>query len=351
MSVENKWTRAALKLGTAIPRERLQTDVVRWADASRSRRPWAVALSGGADSVALLLLLWAHWPRERARLIALHFDHRLRAAASTADAAFCRRVSKALGIRFRGGRWAEARNDATEAEARAARFAFFRREMSAFGATALWLGQQKDDVVETMLMRLARGSGTGGLAAPRPVQTIGAHRVHLRPLLSLEKREIEAALRSNGIGWRQDATNESGKYLRNRMRLDVVPRWRAANGDRDALAGAALSRELLEEDDAALNAWVAELAPLDARGALRLSRIRGKPRAVVRRAVHLWLGRNFPQSALSRAAFGVLMQDVELERETRRSLGPGMFAEIRRGKLQLIRDSAKKRKGFQRRSN
>jgi tRNA(Ile)-lysidine synthase len=79
-------------------------------------------------------------------------------------------------------------------------------------------------------------------------------------LLTLRKTELAAALKIIGAAWREDATNKEGDFFRNRVRSTVIPPWIKAAG-RDALAGAALSRSLIEEDDAALDAWVDELAP------------------------------------------------------------------------------------------
>jgi tRNA(Ile)-lysidine synthase len=92
---------------------------------------WAVAFSGGADSLALLLVLWAEGPgRWGRKFTVLHFNHRLRGRASTADEKFCAQVCTALGVKQVTGRWRAARKGASEAEARAARFEFFSREMS-----------------------------------------------------------------------------------------------------------------------------------------------------------------------------------------------------------------------------
>ncbi|MES2694553.1 MAG: ATP-binding protein, partial [Verrucomicrobiota bacterium] len=74
------WPARAAALGAAIPRARLHPAVVGWAEGASKRVTWGVGFSGGADSLALLLLLWAHWPERRGRLRALHFDHRLRGA-------------------------------------------------------------------------------------------------------------------------------------------------------------------------------------------------------------------------------------------------------------------------------
>lgn len=327
------WPAIAGRLAAALPRERLHARAVAAGEARRG--PWAVAFSGGADSLALLLLLWAHWPRRRAQLVALHFDHRLRGRESTADARFCRDVCAALGVRLRVGEWREAHRGASEAGARAARHAFFARELTALRSRTLWLAHQQDDIAETMLMRLARGSGAGGLAAPRPVQPMPGGRVHLRPLLTLKKSELLAALRAAGATWREDSTNARPDFLRNRIRGVVMPPWLEASAGRDALAGAALSRERLEEDDAALDAWSAEIAPLARDRSLALEPLAGRPRALWRRALHRWLLVQPHGSDLSRQGFEQLLAAVERGVSTRFSLGANGFAVIRRGVLRF----------------
>ncbi|MBL9186823.1 MAG: tRNA lysidine(34) synthetase TilS [Opitutaceae bacterium] len=311
---------AAARLAAIIPRERLDATVRAWAEASPRRARWAVAFSGGGDSLALLLLVWAHWPERRPTLRALHFDHRLRGAASRSDARFCQRVCRELGVECVTGTWKERRRGASEAEARAARMAFFEQH-----TRVLWLGHQQDDIAESMLMRLARGSGTSGLAAPRPVQPQPRGRVHLRPLLPLKKAEIAAALRAVGVAWREDATNAGDDFFRNRVRRTVVPAWvRAAQ--RDAESGAAISRALLEEDDTALEAWLDEiLPPLPRRGALALTPLVGRPRALWRRALHRWLRAEPRAGELSRAAFETLLTAI-MRGPTRQSAGRAGFA-------------------------
>lgn len=330
------WPRVAEALAARIPRAALHPSVMKWTDddIAIARGAWAVAFSGGADSLALLLLLWAHWPERRSRLVALHFDHRLRGRASTADARFCAGVCAALGVRFVAGAWTEARKGASEAEARAARFSFFQRELGRRRIRALWFGHQQDDIAETLLMRLARGSGTAGLAAPRPLHVQPAGRVHVRPLLTLKKAELTAALTAAGAVWREDASNGTGDYFRNRIRHEALSTWTAAAADRDALAGAALSRELIEEDDAALEAWVNEIAPLSTDG-LRLDvrKLHGRPRALVRRALHRWLVCQADTGDLSRQGFAMLLVAVEKGTFTRFSLGRRGFAVIRKGVL------------------
>lgn len=294
---------------------------------------WALAFSGGADSLALLLIFWAEGPGRWGRdFVVFHFNHRLRGGAADADEKFCREVCKALGVTVVTARWRHARKGASEASARAARFEFFEREMRRRRIRLLWLAHQRDDIAESMLMRLARGSGAGGLAAPRPVQAMGGGRLRLRPLLTLKKAAIVAALKKAGATWREDDSNAGDDYFRNRVRRSVLPAWTKAAG-RDALAGAALSRELLEEDDAALEAWVDQLRPVDRRGRLDVGGLEGKPRAVVRRALHRWLLAVRPDTDLSRQGFAQLLRLVEEGRDSRFSLGARGFAVLKRGQL------------------
>jgi len=339
------WRAAAEEFAAKIPRASLHPAVLKYADAAPTSAIWSVAFSGGADSLAVLLLLWAHWPRRRRRLRALHFNHRLRGQESNRDEVFCRRVCEALGVEFVSESWKTPRKTASEADARVVRHEFLRRN-----SRALWLGHQQDDIAETMFMRLARGSGAGGLSAPRPVQVMPGQRVHLRPLLTLKKSDIVAALKQAGIPWREDSTNSADAFFRNRIRRHVMPAWSTAAADRDALAGAARSRELLEEDEAAFDAWLGELNPFEKKSSLNLEVLVGKPRALLRRALHQWLLDQPAAGDLSRQGFDALLAAVERGTPTRHSLGRTGFAVIRNHRLFFV-FSGKPRSKFQRPAN
>ncbi|MBA4137466.1 MAG: tRNA lysidine(34) synthetase TilS [Opitutus sp.] len=340
------WPAVATAFAARLSHARLHPDAMLTALAEYDRakrrgvRPprWALAFSGGADSLALLLLLWAEGPGCWGRdFVVLHFNHRLRGRAANDDEKFCAQVCSALDLKFVAGGWREARSEASEAEARAARHAFFAREMRRRKLNLLWLAHQQDDIAETMLMRLARGSGTSGLAAPRPVQKQADGRLHLRPLLTLKKAEILAALQAAGAPWREDASNATDRFLRNRVRRSIVPALARATG-RDTVAAMALSRDRLQEDDEALEAWLDELVPLDARRrTLDLSALAGKPRALWRRALHRWLRATGVETGLARAGFEQLLAAVGRGTDTRFSLGARSFAVVRAGKLSLQR--------------
>jgi tRNA(Ile)-lysidine synthase len=325
------WQRVALQLGAVISRDRLHGAVVREADAS-DRRRWIVAVSGGADSVALVLLVWAHWPERRDRLVLAHFNHRLRGKESTADARFCALLARGLGIEYASDRWENRPAEISEAVAREARNTFLETVRKSYRSRLIWTGHQQDDVAESMLMRLARGSGTAGLAAPRPVQDWARKGLRLRPLLSVSRAELRETLTTVGGRWREDESNQGESYFRNRLRKHVIPSWLDAAG-RDALGGAATSRERLEEDDDALEAWLAEIAPFAPDGSLALKALEGRPIALWRRALHRWLLAQADRGDLSRRGFQQLLELAQQGGTCRFSLGKTGFVKIRRGRL------------------
>ncbi len=300
----------------------------------------AVACSGGADSVALLLMLWAHLPERRGRWLVLHFDHRLRGRASTEDARFVARLARSLGESCVVGRWTDPPTAPSEADARGARWTFLETAMETAGARVIALGHQLNDVAESLLMRLARGSGVGGLSAPRPVQCIQQNgTMRVRPLLACPARLLRAALRRARIAWREDATNATDQHVRNRVRRRVLPALASATG-RDALVAMGESRALLAADDEALERWLDELvgAPDPVRP-FDLSSLRGRPVALARRAVHRWINAVGLTEAPGRTAVAALAAAIVAGREQRLSAGPGRFIDLKARCLCLADES------------
>lgn len=335
------WPEVARAFSASLPQDALQAEVLAWS-AGRSmaaKGPWSLAFSGGADSLALLLLLWCRWPEKRPQLQVLHFNHRLRGAASAADLRFCKSVCRALNLSFVTGQWMRAKSiPVSEAAARDARYSFFAESMATTGSKVLLLGHQAEDIAETMLMRLARGSGVGGLSAPRPLQELPPGFWRLRPLLGLSKKTLEEKLRLAGACWRVDASNHSDVYYRNRIRRNVLPGWLEATTGRDALGGAVLSRSLLQEDDEALEAWLRDLKPWAGGGkVLRLAPLLGKPKALWRRAVHTWLLKTPYRGDLSRQGFAALLEMAMLGKASRQSLGNEGFACVKAMELRYVR--------------
>ena len=282
------WNACAARVGGLVSRSDLEPESLAELDAPPVGEPVGVACSGGADSVFLVLALVGCLPGLH-RWQILHFDHGTRGPASRADADSVASMAAGLGLPFIEGS-AVLEDHPTEAVLRRARLGFLHEQVRRLGASRLVLGHQADDVVETILIRLARGSGARGLSAPRPVQAFPSGIRHLRPLLGWSRERIHAILTAAGAPWCEDASNRSDHHLRNRLRHSVVPAWSAAE-TRDVMKGVLLARRKLEDEDRALDAWLAEFVPDDrfASPEIDLSNLEGRPRALWRRAIDRWV--------------------------------------------------------------
>jgi tRNA(Ile)-lysidine synthase len=181
-----------------------------------------VAVSGGGDSVALLHLLTRLSPKLRPRLVVAHLDHGLRRAAS-ADRRFVERLSASLDLAVQAAsqdvREARRKDESLEEAARRVRRAFLLTAARKAGADAIATGHTQDDQAETILMRLARGAGPAALAAMQPA----GPGPFIKPLLGLERAALRAWLKKRGLAFRDDPSNESLAYDRNRVRRLVIP--------------------------------------------------------------------------------------------------------------------------------
>lgn len=187
-----------------------------------------VALSGGADSVALLLLLHEMgYP-----VHALHCNFELRGTASDGDEAFCRRLCHAHDIplsvkHFRTRSYAQRHGISIEMAARELRYQWFAEVAATQGAQAVCVAHHRDDNIETLLLNLIRGTGIHGLTGMRPVSqwTINSSQLSIvRPLLEVSRAEIEAWLTERDQTWVTDSTNlDPDAALRNKIRLQLLP--------------------------------------------------------------------------------------------------------------------------------
>jgi len=187
-----------------------------------------VAVSGGADSVALLLLLARAAEQFALYLEAAHLDHGLR-PESKADLEFvkalCTRLEVSLVAERRDiYRIARARKGNLEETARLERRDFLRRAAQSRDAQLIALGHHRDDQAETFLMQLLRGAGPTGLSGMRMKAEC-----FVRPLLGFSRSEILAYLASEGQPWREDSSNADRKFTRNRVRHELLPLLREFN--------------------------------------------------------------------------------------------------------------------------
>ncbi len=182
-----------------------------------------VGVSGGADSLALLLLLEELRERLGIRLTILHFNLLLRGEESEADERFVAELAAGRGIDFLAGRGdvaraARARGWNLEDAARRLRYTFFSSAVRAGRVTRVAVAHTADDQAETVLARLVRGTGPAGLAAIYPVK---GHVV--RPLIEIRRGELRAYLEGLRQPWREDASNLDTARLRARLRHQILP--------------------------------------------------------------------------------------------------------------------------------
>jgi tRNA(Ile)-lysidine synthase len=187
----------------------------------------AVAVSGGADSVALLRALADAAPELGLVLSVAHMHHGIRGADADADAEFVAALAAKLGLslhRKDANVPASAREnrETLEEAARNLRYAWFSELLQAGSIDAIATAHTLDDQAETVLHKLLRGAWTEGLGGIHPVLT-RPEGVILRPFLDVRRQEIEAWLSLIGQSWKEDATNADTAYTRNRLRRELLP--------------------------------------------------------------------------------------------------------------------------------
>ena len=260
------------------------------------------ALSGGADSVALSMLL-ADAASSGGYVLAglVHVNHQLRGRAAEADESFCRTLAAALDVpiiveRVDVAALARADRISIEHAGHRARYAIFERVAGEQGVDRVATGHTRDDLAETVLLRLIRGAGPGGLAGIRPRAGLV-----VRPLLGVTRRELSEHLAARGLRYREDESNRDLRMTRNRVRhrllpllarefspaiVEVLAREAAiAQADADWIDGVANERaatvvtyggDLVTVDGAALRAEPLAVARRIARAALERASGRGR---------------------------------------------------------------------------
>jgi tRNA(Ile)-lysidine synthase len=183
-----------------------------------------VGVSGGVDSMVLLHLLNAYRKEFDLSLIVAHVNHGLRLEESKEEANLVQKESERLGLHFEYGQFDVKKSQragglSLQNAGRRIRFRFFKSILLKYQAHKIALGHNADDQVETVLLRLIRGSGLQGLKGMLPIRE---GRV-IRPLLEVWKEEIESFASAKGIPFLLDSSNLKEDYLRNRFRLSLIP--------------------------------------------------------------------------------------------------------------------------------
>jgi tRNA(Ile)-lysidine synthase len=220
------------------------------------------ACSGGADSVALVALLLKLREEMPLEVRLAHFNHRLRDEAGK-DERFVRDLARRWALPLAVGA-ADVRSHAAkkklnlEEAGRELRYAFLRRTAAAAGATKTATGHTMTDQAETVLMRLMRGTGLAGLAGIAPV-VAGTPCPVVRPLLDIPGPGLRAWLEAEGIAFREDTSNRDRRFLRNRIRAELLPELERRY-EPQAVAHLARLASIAREDEELLGGFVRELA-------------------------------------------------------------------------------------------
>jgi tRNA(Ile)-lysidine synthase len=281
---------------------------------------YVVAVSGGVDSVALLRLLAR---RPDLRLTVAHYDHGIR-PDSVEDRRLVQKLAREYGLPFvyHEGRLGAR---ASEAMARQARYDFLHQVRTASGAGAIVTAHHQDDLLETIILNLLRGTNRRGLSPLR-----GAEAVE-RPLLHMPKAELLRFAEREGLQWREDSTNADDRYLRNYVRHHIMPRF--AEADREALLAIAERTYQLNRHIEQQAANYLHLQP--ARGTLDRQAFAALPHEVAREIMAEWLLKN-TGAELSRKLLERLMMAAKIGRSgTKVNINKGYWLEIGRTTLAL----------------
>jgi tRNA(Ile)-lysidine synthase len=288
-----------------------------------------IAVSAGPDSTALLAALAElHATGAVGALSALHVDPGLRPGGAE-DAAACRELCRTLGVPFASVR-VEVGAGNVQAAAREARYAALRAEALRVGAARIATGHTRTDQAETVLLRLLRGAGARGLAGIPPRRG-----VLVRPLIDRARQEGLDYLRRRHLGWRDDPTNATPRFARNRLRQRLWPILLEMN----PAAEAALARaaDLLRDDERALARRAGAL--VGTASSVALDRLDAEPRAIRRRVVRRLAARvgrggvASPEALHVEAVLGLLRRGGG----GRTELPGGLEARVERGRLTVRR--------------
>ncbi len=242
---------------------------------------YLAGISGGRDSVVLLHLLQT---AAFENIVVCHLDHGLR-KESAADGEFVNRLALESKMRIINEKRPRA-TSASESTLRAVRYAFFARAARETNASGVFLGHHADDLAETFLWNLLRGSGTAGLSGMQPDRVVktdaGSIRL-LRPMLEIWRSEIDQYAADNALTHVEDASNRSRKFTRNRLRHDILP-WLESKLDRPVRQNLHRAATIFRDENEALDALVPPIAD-----ALQTADLLTLPIALQRRTILTWL--------------------------------------------------------------
>jgi len=312
------------------------------------------AVSGGADSVALLRAVAALKTGGAGRLCVAHFNHKLRDEAED-DERFVVALCKQLGLSCETGfghvaQLAADASEGIEPAARRARYEFLKETAGRLGARFVLTAHTADDQAETILHRIVRGTGIAGLAGMSRTRRLG-HATLLRPLLSVRRRELEEYLRDIGQPFREDSSNADRRFTRNRIRHELLPllgrQYNSAVADALLRLGS-LAADVQGVIDELVDQLHQRAVKFENKSAVEIdtAQLAGQPPHLLRELLALvWRRQSWPMRSMGfvqwdQLARMLLISDADCSSSTavNKQIFPGnVQAEIRNGILRLMR--------------
>lgn len=305
-----------------------------------------LAVSGGVDSMALLHGTRQLWPEETDRIVVAHVNHQLRGTDSRADAEFVEEAAAALDLQFvlltcEISETARDQGGSIEEAARQCRYELLLETAERMHLSLVVCGHHRNDQAETVLHNILRGTGLKGVAGMAPIRSLSDSVQLVRPMLSVSRSAAEDWLRSQQRPWRDDKSNSSPRFTRNRIRNELLPLLAESYNPQvvesllrlaDHARGAdTISSEIAERclDDVLL-----ELQP----GICRIdrSRLERWPTSVVRSALRLiWTRQGWPQQRMTQKHWNSLASSLVTADGTPADI-QGVEVSVTRGLVRLF---------------
>ncbi len=304
-----------------------------------------LAVSGGADSVALLRAMTTLRTDGEGRLVAAHLNHQLRGDQSAADETFVIELCRQLGTPCEVGharvdRLAAGSGDGLEAAARKARYEFLQQTATRLGARYVVTAHTADDQAETILHRIIRGTGVGGLAGMDRVRPLGPVTL-IRPLLAVRRADLLAYLDELGQCYRSDSSNDNTRFTRNRIRHELLP-YLARQFNAGVVDALLRLGTLASQVQTVVDSLVEDLAQrcvvLESPDTVQIDTtvLADEPCYIIRELLMAaWHKQSWPMQAMGFAQWDLLAEMITAEIPRKQMFPGGVLAEVRDGRLRL----------------
>lgn len=308
-----------------------------------------LAVSGGADSLALLYGTLALWPERVDQIAIAHVNHGLRGEASQEDAVFVEAIAGQLGVRSESltveeGGLQNDRAGSLEAAARNVRYQFLKETAASLKLSSVVTAHHFDDQAETILHNILRGTGLRGLAGMRPSRPLHERVSLARPMLQIRSSEVHNYLKALGASYQIDASNKDINFTRNRIRNELLPELRekySPTVDRHVVSLAAQADESVKMLDLFASKVLSEVMLEQTPGMCRIDRKKFAdwPEDVRRYCLALlWIHQQWPRQKMKTRSYVALATAVGNAEVQRGDLPGGVRFEVSCDILRLVRN-------------